>query len=358
MTKPIGIREIAVALGVSIGTVDRALHGRSDISPKTHARVMKKASELGYQPNIAARSLKLNRRFRIGVFFPREISSFFTPLREGVRVAASAASGVNVDLVFRSFPRFDKGDAELLSSSLNEEFHGILVAPGNPDRISPILTAFSRKGTAVVCVSSDAPHSEHIASVTADSQVSGALAAELFSRVIQRQGSLAVITGELTTSDHAEKLRGFAANLAVFAPHLSMLPAIESKDKPALAYRQALALLARAPEPLGIYVSTANSLPVLRAMEEKGALGKIQIITTDLFPELVPFIESGALLATLYQRPFTQGKMALDLLLSYLVNGKKPDLRTRIAPHMIMRSNLSLFSTGTSQSSDADETRP
>jgi LacI family transcriptional regulator len=357
MTKPVGIREIAEALGVSIGTVDRALHGRSDVSPNTRARVMKKAEELGYQPNIAARSLKLNRRFRVGVFFPREIASFFDPLRAGVRAAASSANGVNVDLVFRTFPRFDKGDAELLSSSLKEEFNGILVAPGNPDRVGPILTEFSRKGVAVVCVTSDAPRSEHIASVTADSQVSGALAAELFSRTIQKQGSLAAITGELTTQDHAEKLRGFAANLAVFAPHLSMLPAIESQDKPALAYRQAVALLSRKPAPLGIYVSTANSLPVLRAMEETGGLGKIQIVTTDLFPELVPYIESGALLATLYQRPFTQGKTALELLLAYLINGKSPEPRVRIAPHIIMRSNLGLFSTSASSGSEADEAR-
>ena len=349
MTKSIGIRDIAEALGISIGTVDRALHGRYGINPTTRENVIKKAQELGYSPNIAARSLKLNHRFRIGVFFPREIASYFDPLRAGVRAAATSSTGVNVDLAFRTFSRFDKGDAEMLSSSLKEEFNGILVAPGNPDRVGPILTEYSRKGTAIVCVASDAPRSERIASVTVDSEVCGALAAELFSRTVQKQGSLAVITGELTTMDHAEKLRGFAANLAVYAPHLSMLPAIESLDRPALAHRQTINLLSRRPAPLGIYVSTANSLPVLRAMEEKGVLGKIQIVTTDLFPELVPYIESGRLLATLYQRPFTQGRRAFELLLAYLINGKAPEPCVRIAPHIIMRSNLSLFPTGISE---------
>jgi LacI family transcriptional regulator len=343
--KPPSIKDIAQALGISIGTVDRALHGRSDVSPTTRARVLKKAEHLGYRPNLAARSLKLNRRLRIGVYFPRDISSFFDPLRSGVRAAAAASTGVNVELVFRTFPRLDEGDIELLAADANEKFDGILVAPGNPDHIGPLLSVYARRGVAIVCVASDAPRSERLASVSVDAHSSGAIAAELFSRTIQKTGHLATITGELTTLDHAEKLRGFAANLAVFAPHLSLLPAIESHEQPKMAYRHATALLSRKPYPLGIYISTANSIPVLRALEEKKLLGEVQVITTDLFPELVPFIESGKILATLYQRPFTQGKTALELLIRYLLDGVPPEPRTRLAPHIILRSNLALFAS-------------
>jgi LacI family transcriptional regulator len=343
--KPPNIKDIALALGISIGTVDRALHGRSDVSPTTRARVLKKAEQLGYKPNIAARSLKLNRRLRIGVYFPQEIASFFDPLRTGVRAAASALTGVNVELVFRTFPRLDQGDVEVFAADANQKFDGVLVAPGNPEHIGPTLSVLARRGIPVVCVASDAPRSERLASVTADAHVSGAIAAELFSRTIQKTGHLATITGELTTVDHAEKLRGFAANLAVFAPHLSLLPAIESHEQPKLAYRQATALLSRKPYPLGIYISTANSIPVLRALEEQNLLGRIQVIATDLFPDLVPYIESGRILATLYQRPFSQGKTALELLFRYLLDGVTPAPLVRLSPHIILRSNLALFAS-------------
>ena len=62
-TKPAGIRDISAALSVSIGTVDRAMHGRSGISEKTKARVLQMAAELGYTPNLAAQTLRLNRPF-------------------------------------------------------------------------------------------------------------------------------------------------------------------------------------------------------------------------------------------------------------------------------------------------------
>lgn len=75
-SKPAGIRQIAGALGISIGTVDRALHGRSGVSPKTRDRVLKMATKLNYSPNVAARNLRLNRHLRVGVFLPTRLLRF------------------------------------------------------------------------------------------------------------------------------------------------------------------------------------------------------------------------------------------------------------------------------------------
>ena len=64
-----------------------------------------------------------------------------------------------------------------------------------------------------------------------------------------------------------------------------------------------------------------------------------------LFPELIPMIDDGSVLATLHQRPFTQGKIAFEMLLQYLLDKVPPRPITRLAPHIILRSNLSLFSS-------------
>jgi LacI family transcriptional regulator len=82
---------------------------------------------------------------------------------------------------------------------------------------------------------------------------------------------------------------------------------------------------------------------VLRALEELKLLGRVQVIATDLFPELVPLIESGKVLATLYQRPEAQGKTAFETLIAHLIDKDKPIKVHRFAPHIILRSNLSLF---------------
>ena len=55
------IRQIAEALGVSVGTVSIVLNGRGDvmrISKETQKRVRDMAKEMNYQPNIYARRLR------------------------------------------------------------------------------------------------------------------------------------------------------------------------------------------------------------------------------------------------------------------------------------------------------------
>jgi LacI family transcriptional regulator len=341
--KSSGIKDIARTLGISIGTVDRALHNRSGVSPKTKARVLQMAGRLGYKPNLAAQALKLNRRVRVAAILPRQIACFFDPVRAGIRTAATAAVGLHVEVEFHEYPRLGYGDGELLEAALKKKYDGIIFTPGNPRKLDHLIRQHTRLGTAMLCVASDAPSSDRVASVSVDAYTSGCLAAELLAHKLPQRGSVATITGDLTTLDHAEKLRGFAANLAMLASHLSLLPAIQSHEKPKEAYRQITALLKSETQPSGLYISTANSLSVLEALDEQDLLGKIQVITTDLFHELVPLIETGKILATLYQRPFTQGKIAFETLLRYLLDPKKPHSVNTLAPHIIFRSNLPLF---------------
>jgi LacI family transcriptional regulator len=104
-----------------------------------------------------------------------------------------------------------------------------------------------------------------------------------------------------------------------------------------------LSVLAEHPHLKGIYVSTVNSLPVLRAAEEAGRLSSLTVVTTDLFPELVEWIRAGKVAATVYQRPVNQGRLALQSLYQFLLHGTRPASRLRVVPHLVMRSNLDLF---------------
>lgn len=340
-----GIKDIAEVLGISIGTVDRALHARPGVSPVTRAKVLAVAEKLRYKPNIAARSLKLSRSLRIAVYLPEEIASYFDPIRAGIQAAAAATTGVLITLDFRNYLRLGEGVQSLLEKDLAKNYDGIIVVPGNPRQIDPILRKFDERGTAIVCLSSDAPNSPHLVTVCADAYACGCIAAELLTISLGQRGSVAVITGSLKVQNHAEKVRGFAATLAVMAPRLQLLAVVESHDQTKVAYRETAALLKQNPGLNGLYISTANSISVMQAIEDHGSLGRIRVVATDLFPELISQIESGNVLATIHQRPFTQGKVAFESLLRFLTERTRPKSSiTRLAPHIVLRSNLSLFS--------------
>jgi hypothetical protein len=48
-------------------------------------------------------------------------------------------------------------------------------------------------------------------------------------------------------------------------------------------------------------------------------------------------------LATLYQRPLTQGRMALEALHRFIVEGVRPKSVYKLPPYIVLRSNIELF---------------
>ena len=104
-------------------------------------------------------------------------------------------------------------------------------------------------------------------------------------------------------------------------------------------------------------MTTEASVPVLKAAEDAGLLPHLTIITTDLFSALVPQLRSGAVAATIYQRPRTQGKMAFRMLHEFLVEGGSSSHQVSLAPHLVMRGNLDFFLQRQSQESVTKEVR-
>jgi LacI family transcriptional regulator len=126
-------------------------------------------------------------------------------------------------------------------------------------------------------------------------------------------------------------------------PELRVAAVVEAHDHEAEAYQKCLQVLTESPDIAGVYVSTVNSVPVLRAIEDVGLAGRVVVITSDLFPALAPFVESGRVAATMYQRPSIQGQHAFRALYKFLVDGVRPRPVMRLAPHIVMKSNLKLF---------------
>ena len=340
--KSAGIKEIAAAVGVSIGTVDRALHARSGISEATRARIMKAAAALGYRPNLAARHLKLGRQPQISVHLPQEIASYFDALRQGIQQAAALLQPtLKVD--FHSYPRMGHGEVESLQAVLDQSCDGIILAPSTPSRVAPLIREATVSGIPVICVATDAPDSDRLAVVSSDPFTSGAIVAELLTRLDTGNHQAAIITGDLATLDHSEKVRGFRAMMADLGSSLTLAEVAEAHDEPREAYRQTCDLLARHPNLSSIYVSTSNSLPVIKALEERGRAGKVTVIVTDLFPELVPLMRVGKVFATLYQRPLTQGRLAFEAMHRFIVEGTRPKPVRKLPPYIVLRSNLDVL---------------
>ncbi|MGE5124039.1 MAG: LacI family DNA-binding transcriptional regulator [Acidobacteriaceae bacterium] len=81
---PVTIKDIAKNAGVSHTTVSRALHHSPLISPRTTERIAEIADRLGYQPSVAARSLKTRRSLVLGVIVSQIADPYFSEILQGI----------------------------------------------------------------------------------------------------------------------------------------------------------------------------------------------------------------------------------------------------------------------------------
>ena len=85
------IYDIARHVGVSAGTVSRALSRPEKVLPATRERIEQAAAALGYVPNTIARTLKTQRSGKILVTVPDIANPFFAQILQGAEEAAQAA---------------------------------------------------------------------------------------------------------------------------------------------------------------------------------------------------------------------------------------------------------------------------
>ncbi len=126
----VSLKDIATECGVSVATVSKALNGHSDIGDETKARVVAQAAAMGYVPNAAAKALRTERTYNIGVLFVDEASSglthdYFSQVLDAFKRRMEDAG---YDLTFISNNRNLPGRRTYLQNARYRQFDGILIA--------------------------------------------------------------------------------------------------------------------------------------------------------------------------------------------------------------------------------------
>ncbi len=85
------IQDVARSAGVSTATVSRVFSAPDQVAEVTRARVRAAVADLGYTPNLAAKTLRTLRTDKILVTVPDISNPFFSQVIRGVEEAATAA---------------------------------------------------------------------------------------------------------------------------------------------------------------------------------------------------------------------------------------------------------------------------
>ena len=339
-----GIHLLAELANVSIGTVDRALHGRNGIKESTRQQILQIARHIGYTPNLAARALSAAKAgVRIGVCIPREIHFFYDQLWSGVLDEARRLAQLGIQFEYRPVRALGEEDTKAFKELLKTGVNGIVVTAGNPKGLSPLINDAEERGVRVVCVSTDAPESHRSSIVCVDPWLNGCLAGELMGKSVPPNSKVAVVAGMLKALDHRKKTDGFSDAFPRHCPGGEIVSIVEGHEEEDESFQKTFKLLGRVPTLAGLYVNTVNCLPVCRALGARDLAGKVRLVTTDLFPEMAPYFQKGTISASIYQQPYRQGQIAVRLMADHLMSKASFPPTVHLSPGVVMSSNLQLF---------------
>jgi LacI family transcriptional regulator len=329
------MKDIAEDLQISLITVSKALRNEPDIGEATRKRVLQRAKEMNYRPNLLARGLASGRSHTVGLIIPELSHTFFAELANGVSARLRKESYQLILASAEEEAAFEQQEIEhllgrgvdaLLIASCQNSTTGFksLVSSKVPyvliDRVIPRLNAFF---------------------VGTDDVAAGRMATRHLVELGRRR--IAHI-GERLTSTSVERLIGYKEVLA----------------EANLPFREDLVLICSRLEEAGVQIGENAMSELLKSKNcpdavfcynDLTAVGAIHCLLKNKLrvPEDVAVIGCGNLrlspyfkvpLSSIDQSAYIQGEEAANLALSLIARQHvRPRRRLLIEPKLIVRES-------------------
>jgi LacI family transcriptional regulator len=349
MKRRVTIKDIAAMAKVSIGTVDRVLHDRGEVNPETHGRVMQFVEELGYTPNLLAKSLALKKKFTIAVLIPHSKSNpYWSRPLDGFKSASVELSDFNSHIEIFGF---DIGN-EL---SFVHEFKrmlatapdGIIMAPSFHDAALKLTPECRKRNIPYILIDNNLEDSSGFAYFGQDAFQSGIVAAKLMHYGISENTQVLILnlTGNKIITRHMQHREdGFVSYFNNEIPGykirtLSCAIDIFNIHEPVVSLKK---LLHDHQDISGIFVTNSRAHQVAESLETL-AVARLRLIGYDLVDANREYLKKGIIDFLIGQKPEDQGYKSAMAMFNYLLNNKKADPINYSSIDIIMKENIDYY---------------
>lgn len=321
------IKQIANAAGVSRGTVDRALNGRSGIKPEVAQRIREVAAELGYTPNYAAKMLS-DRQYstrKIGIILVAENNPFFDEVLDGVKAALSEYEKFGLESIIRIQQNYAcvEEQSAIMDFMKSDGVGGIVMTPIYSSEITEKINSLSEDGVKIITVNSDIPDTKRAAYVGCRFRKSGAVLAGLLGLMSGgKKMSVGVLAGSKRNYAVLRRTCGLTETLAEKYPNVTVAALYENENNEKDSYRLTEKMLKEQPRLDVLCVLGAGMAGAIKAVKDSACGAKLRVTTYDMIPEVREAIRDGIVTATITQEPFRQGYDSVQLLARYVAYGE------------------------------------
>lgn len=332
------IKDVAEAAGVSTQTVSRVINVRPDVSPETKERVQKVIEELGYSPNVIARSLVRGHSNTLGVVGWGLGYYGPTSILKGIE---QKTNELGFSLLLSLIDEFDPSRInDITNNLLSRQVDGIIWAvPGNDRMVGQLSSRFKHVSVPIVYINKSKRDDDIV--VALDNHYGARLATEHL--LNQGYSCVGIITGPSDWWEAQRREEGWREIIEARVTNSPDMPKVIGDWSAASGATGLRELLAKYHEIDAIFAS--NDQMALGALQAARDLGinvpkELGIVGFDDVPEAAYFYPS---LTTIHQNAETIGAMAVEQICNSISTRQedksyKPDV-TWVKPRLIVRNS-------------------
>ncbi len=326
------MREVAALADVSLKSVSRVINGVPTVSPEIAVRVRDAIRRLGYNPNMAATSLRRSdrRTSTIGLLLEDVANPFASELHRAVEDVAWRRNSL---VIAGSSDQAPERAMAVIAAFLSRQVDGLVVMPIGREHIA-ILAEPLRRKTPMVFVDRPAafPNAD---SVTADNRMGSR---EAVHRLAASGHRRIAFLGDLPTVwTAAERHLGYVEGLA--AERLPYDPELVRQDFRTIeaAEGAALDLLGSAAPPTAFFTAqNLITLGTIRALRQRGLQHTVALIGFDDL-HLADLLDPPV--SVIAQDPRVLGQTAAQLLFLRLSGDDSPPQHVVVPTRFVARGS-------------------
>lgn len=346
----IRIKDIARKAGVSAGTVDRVLHKRGEVNEETRQKVMDIVEEIGYVPNLAAKSLASKKVSDFVVLMPiadSEHAYWQLPL-SGIQKAAGELKDFNASIkVFHFDPSSPISFSQKVEEAIAIKPEGIIFTPVFESRSLEFVKSCEKLEIPLLCLEIDLSGKNSIGYFGQDAEGSGRLAGKLMDQILPIESTILVLnlTRKMTLSPHLKRRsRGFESYFKnpFFSKNMK-LKSIDLDIPDQKILRQSLIEAFKLDANInGIYVTNSQVHRVAKSLKRLGK-ENVVLIGHDVLQENLVYLEDGIIDFLIAHRPQDIGYKSVMAMFNH-VNGVQDGNRINLSSiDVIMKENINYY---------------
>ena len=321
----IRIKDIAVRAGVSVGTVDRVLHNRPNVSKKALDKVNKALEEMDYRPNMYASALAYNKQYTFYcVLLKHEQEAYWDEIEEGAQACTDYRRDFGITLKFVYYERFNAAAfTRMVREFFTAKIDGVIIVPTTLEQTARFTEKLTERQIPYVLLDSYMPDLKPLAFFGQDSFASGYFAARMLMLLASKEKEIALVKqtrdGKVGSKQQANRETGFRHYMVDHFPEIQITEVELPLDKENADYDSILETFFKE-HPLVHHCITFNSKAhIVGQFLQKSNRRNIQIMGYDMVPKNEECVRQGSISFLIAQHAYQQGYASVDALFNAIV---------------------------------------